>query len=429
VLPRGRGSGATPGRTTSAPHGVPRAGRHSVPGAARDGREHRSPGPVASPRVARDRPGRGPARGAARAVAGGVPRRRTERARRSARGGRAGPQAPRTLAGAAPRDVRRTRRGARARPHPAPPPGAGAPGPDVALARAGMERRPRAGGGPGPARVARPAARRTAETGRTPGPLPDTRARRGTRLRPLAAHPRGPAQWTGDGRPTGRRGVLHPDRAGPGRGTDAHRRVPGGRGRGARRAAGHLDPGLRAARAPGEPGETRRRLLHRLARPHLPQGAPASPAVANLLAHGLDRRLTGLAAAVGARYGRYADDLVFSGDRGLPVHGLLRRARDIAADEGFSVLRALLHNCARTGPDAQNRAGHPAFRDHLLGRIAWVASGSPARDAAAGAVRGDPLVVNRLRALPGSARCCGGHEALTPSPPATAAPRPAGAHL
>ncbi|ODU03934.1 MAG: reverse transcriptase [Pseudonocardia sp. SCN 72-86] len=150
--------------------------------------------------------------------------------------------------------------------------------------------------------------------------------------------------------------------------------------------------------------------------PHLPQGAPSSPAVANVLAHGLDRRLTALAAAVGARYGRYADDLVFSGseDGGeLPVQGLLSRARAVAADEGFAVrasktrvmpahhrqrvvglvvneapavsrrdydaLRALLHNCARTGPAAQNREGHPDFRAHLLGRIGWGATGSPAR--------------------------------------------------
>ncbi|MFE7199157.1 hypothetical protein ACFU8R_02675 [Pseudonocardia alni] len=44
-------------------------------------------------------------------------------------------------------------------------------------------------------------------------------------------------------------------------------------------------------------------------------------------------------------------------------------------------LRAILHNAARTGPDAQNRAGHPAFREHLLGRIAWVGHGRPARAA------------------------------------------------
>lgn len=161
--------------------------------------------------------------------------------------------------------------------------------------------------------------------------------------------------------------------------------------------------------------ERRRRLLDRLAGPHLPQGAPTSPAVANLLTHRLDRRLAGLAAAVGATYGRYADDLVFSGGVRLPAAGLVTRVTAIAAEEGFrahpdktriaaahhrqrvtglvvndspgaarteyDALRALLHNCAATGPDAQNRAGHPAFRDHLLGRMAWVATGRPTRAA------------------------------------------------
>ena len=30
---------------------------------------------------------------------------------------------------------------------------------------------------------------------------------------------------------------------------------------------------------------------------------------------------------------------------------------------------------------AQNREAHPAFRDHLMGRIAWVGAGRPARQA------------------------------------------------
>lgn len=47
---------------------------------------------------------------------------------------------------------------------------------------------------------------------------------------------------------------------------------------------------------------------------HLPQGAPTSPALANLCAFRLDLRLAGLARSVGATYTRYADDPAFSGD-------------------------------------------------------------------------------------------------------------------
>lgn len=44
----------------------------------------------------------------------------------------------------------------------------------------------------------------------------------------------------------------------------------------------------------------------------LPQGAPTSPALTNIVCVNLDRRLTGLADKMGLRYSRYADDLTFS---------------------------------------------------------------------------------------------------------------------
>jgi RNA-directed DNA polymerase len=147
----------------------------------------------------------------------------------------------------------------------------------------------------------------------------------------------------------------------------------------------------------------------RLRAPHLPQGAPTSGALANLAAYRLDVRIAALAARVGATYGRYADDLVLSGDRTLAKRApsIIARVGAIAIEEGFALnhrktrvmttadqqrvvgivvntkpavareeierLRAILTNCARTGPDAQNREGVPDFRAHLRGRIAWVA--------------------------------------------------------
>ncbi|MBD2757104.1 reverse transcriptase family protein [Spirosoma validum] len=44
----------------------------------------------------------------------------------------------------------------------------------------------------------------------------------------------------------------------------------------------------------------------------LPQGAPTSPVLTNIVCQQLDRRLTGLAKRFGASYTRYADDMTFS---------------------------------------------------------------------------------------------------------------------
>jgi len=155
-------------------------------------------------------------------------------------------------------------------------------------------------------------------------------------------------------------------------------------------------------------------LGRRLATPHLPQGAPTSPALANLAVLGLDRRLTGLAASLGAVYTRYADDLIFSGSRVL-LGGARSWITAIAGDEGFVIndaktavmtraerqhvcgivvndhpnvtrgeydaLRATLNNVARNGPAAENRAHVADFRAHLLGRITWVESLNPGRGA------------------------------------------------
>ncbi|MGH8960533.1 MAG: reverse transcriptase family protein [Jatrophihabitantaceae bacterium] len=159
--------------------------------------------------------------------------------------------------------------------------------------------------------------------------------------------------------------------------------------------------------------DAHRQLGRRLATPHLPQGAPTSPAVANLVAFSLDRRLTGLARAFGASYTRYVDDLTFSG--GPSLRGARSRfvelVGQIVREEGFRCnerktvvlgssgrqqalgavvndhpslprrerdnLRAIVHNCAVHGWRGQSR-GAEDFRERLLGRMSWANSLDPA---------------------------------------------------
>lgn len=71
----------------------------------------------------------------------------------------------------------------------------------------------------------------------------------------------------------------------------------------------------------------------------LPQGSPASPAITNLICRGLDAALTKIAANLGFRYSRYADDMTFSGsgEAADRVGPLLRRVRFLIDREGFRV--------------------------------------------------------------------------------------------
>ena len=152
--------------------------------------------------------------------------------------------------------------------------------------------------------------------------------------------------------------------------------------------------------------------------PHLPQGAPTSPALANLAARKLDVRLAALARRLGASYSRYADDLTFSGDRGIAFDAgrpVTEIVEEITRDTGFRLshhktrirhrgcrqlvtglvvnrhlnvtrthfdrLKAILTNCVRHGPEGQNRENRADFRAWLEGHVGWVEAVNPARGA------------------------------------------------
>jgi hypothetical protein len=153
----------------------------------------------------------------------------------------------------------------------------------------------------------------------------------------------------------------------------------------------------------------------------LPQGAPTSPALSNLVTRKLDRRLAGMCAKMGWEYTRYADDLTFSapgrdalqGSGSRDIAMLLARVRHIVSEEGFRIhpkkgrvqrsggrqsvtgivvnhglslpreeirkLRAILHNAKKTGLAAQNRDGVPNFEAHIRGKLSYLHMIDPER--------------------------------------------------
>jgi RNA-directed DNA polymerase len=83
------------------------------------------------------------------------------------------------------------------------------------------------------------------------------------------------------------------------------------------------------------------RLLTRLCTREgsLPQGAPTSPRLSNLVNFKLDARLDALARKCGADYTRYADDMTFSFAEGghAQLAPLIRAAKKILREEGYEL--------------------------------------------------------------------------------------------
>jgi hypothetical protein len=148
----------------------------------------------------------------------------------------------------------------------------------------------------------------------------------------------------------------------------------------------------------------------------LPQGAPTSPAISNLICRRLDARLTGLARRNGGVYTRYADDLTFSfaDPKALDLGRFRWWVDQVCHQEGFFVnqdkfrvirrsqrqlvtgivvndelrvpreerrrFRAMLHNCRVHGLESQAR-GKAGFGEYLRGFASYIHMVHPAEGA------------------------------------------------
>lgn len=154
-----------------------------------------------------------------------------------------------------------------------------------------------------------------------------------------------------------------------------------------------------------EPAAARLLTLLTTCNNQLPQGAVTSPGLGNQILQGLHRRL-GFAADFGLNCGGLGDEVSISGrlrakrfrslvlkilrQEGFKVNpekvkvmhqherqeiaGIVVNRKPTLGRSAYRNLSAIIYNCIKYGPQSQNREGHPHFRDHLRGRVAYFLS-------------------------------------------------------
>ncbi|HNS00083.1 MAG TPA: reverse transcriptase family protein [Planctomycetota bacterium] len=126
----------------------------------------------------------------------------------------------------------------------------------------------------------------------------------------------------------------------------------------------------------------------------LPQGAPTSPMIANLVLRRLDRRLAALTRSRGIEYTRYADDMIFSGGPDTPK--ILKAVRAFVAEEGFTLNEKKTRILRRgrrqevCGLVVNERVGIPRlWRRRLRAEVHRLATGRDGAKAAPARLRGE----------------------------------------
>jgi RNA-directed DNA polymerase len=109
----------------------------------------------------------------------------------------------------------------------------------------------------------------------------------------------------------------------------------------------------------------------------LPQGAPSSPIISNLICRGMDRELARLAKAERCRFTRYADDLCFSTDRNAFPPALAVWASPGVAQAGQTLQQIIMRNGFRVNA-MKTRLTRDAQRQRVTGLVVNAKANAPA---------------------------------------------------